>query len=227
MLDTAPALLRSQYQAGEARQLMPGGGRLAEVPFMAACRAAYGWWEGFAASRAGVWLMFLWALAEAIVWPVIPDFLLAPLAAANRRRFAVPLAAAIAGSTLGGMVAYLVASLLPDHAGTLLRLLPLVSERQISAAQQSLAIWGAAAFLFQPWSGTPLKVWVVVAAGQGMPPWPAIPLFIAARAVRMAGVALGARLLAGRFARIVRDFSLYLGAIYVALFCGGWWLVTR
>lgn len=228
MLDIAPALLRSShYQAGGERQFMPGGGGLAGVPFMAVCRAAYGWWEGFAASRAGAWLMFLWALAEATVWPVIPDFLLAPLAAANRRRFAVPLAAAIAGSTLGGIVAYLVASLLPDHAGTLLRLLPLVNERQISTAEQSLTAWGVAAFLFQPWSGVPLKVWAVVAAGQGVPPWPAIPLFIAARAVRMAGIALGARLLAGRFACIVRDCSLYLGAIYVALFGCGWWLITR
>ncbi len=206
---------------------MQGGGRRAGVPFTVACRAAYDWWEGFAGSRIATWTMFLWALAEATVWPVIPDFLLAPLAAANRRRFFVPLAAAIAGSALGGVAAYLAASLLPNDAGSLLRLLPLVSARQISAAQQSLAAWGAAAFLFQPWSGVPLKVWVVVAAGQGMPPWPAIPLFIAARAVRMAGVALGARLLAGRFAGIVRDFSLSLGAIYVALFCCGWWLLTR
>jgi membrane protein YqaA with SNARE-associated domain len=171
--------------------------------------------------------MFGWAFAEAMVWPVIPDVLLVPMAIANRRRFYVPLGAAIAGSALGGTALYLAATLLPDPAGTLLQLLPLVSERQITAAQTSLAAWGAAALLAQPWSGVPLKVWALVAVMHGIAPWPAIPLFIGARAVRMALVALAARLLGHVFAGFIRDIWLYLAALYLGLFGVGWWQLMQ
>lgn len=62
----------------------------------------------------------------------IPDVLLTPMAVASRRRFYVPLGAAIAGSALGGAALSLAATLLPDQVNTLQRLLPLVSERQIA-----------------------------------------------------------------------------------------------
>ncbi len=187
------------------------------------CRATFAWWERFASSRAGTALMFAWALAEALVWPFIPDALLVPMAAGNRRRFHVPLLAAIAGSALGGMLLFLFAFAFPGEATHYLNALPLVSDGQIAAAQQQLGERGAAGFVVQPWSGVPFKVWGLVAGIDGMTPWQVIPTFVAARAARMAVFATLGRLLAGRFTGFVRDNSLFLWLIYLVLFFYGWW----
>src|SRR5205085_868596 len=104
----------------------------------------------FATSRAGVGLMFAWAVAEAIFWPVIPDFLLVPLAAGAGRRFYKPLAAAVLGAALGGSALYLLAFWAPDAAWSLLRHAPLVDEGRIAAFQAQFAAGGVVAFLGQP-----------------------------------------------------------------------------
>jgi 1-acyl-sn-glycerol-3-phosphate acyltransferase len=191
------------------------------------CRAAFDSWERFASSRNGAALMFLWALAEAIVWPVIPDALLVPMAAGNRRRFYVPLAAAVCGSALGGLLLMLAAAWWPAPALAILEHLPLVTDRQIQTASHGLATRGALAFLAQPWSGVPLKVWGVMAGVHGIDPWSAIPLSIAARTLRMAIVATAARLIVGLLRSFLRDFSIYALAIYLVLFTYSWWQVMR
>jgi membrane protein YqaA with SNARE-associated domain len=73
------------------------------------CRALFDRWERIASGRAATGIMFVWAVAEATVWPVIPDFLLVLIAAGNRRRFYVPLAAAVLGSAVGGSAIFLLA----------------------------------------------------------------------------------------------------------------------
>lgn len=190
------------------------------------CRAAFDWWERFASSRAGTLVMFGWALAEAVVWPLIPDVLLVPMAAANRRRFYVPLAAAILGSALGGAALYLFAFWWPEWALDFLEIMPLVGDRQIETARERLATDGVSAFLGQPWSGIPFKVWGVLAGVQGLDPWRTIPAFILARALRMAVFATLARVLAGLGYTFLRDFFLYIVVIYLALFFYGWWQVV-
>ena len=183
-------------------------------------------WERFATSRAGAVTMFVWAAAEATVWPLIPDALLVPLIAANRRRFYVPLLAAIAGMALAGTALYLVAFWRPEAAHEFMGRVPLVTDGQFADAERWLAEDGVRAFLRQPWSGVPFKVWAVVAGGLEISPWQAIPTFIAARALRMAVVATLARVLAGRFTGLLRGHALLVGALYVVLFLAGWWLVT-
>jgi 1-acyl-sn-glycerol-3-phosphate acyltransferase len=190
------------------------------------CRAAFDWWQRLASGRAGVALMFGWALAEATVWPIIPDFLLAPMAAANRRRFYLPLAASILGAAVGGVLLFLFAAHAPDGAYRVLRHVPMVHESQIAAADRELVARGAAGYFVQPWSGIPFKVWAVVGGALGLSPWRAIPAFILGRGLRMTLWATLARLLASRFPRFVRDFSLFLAAIYAVVFFYGWWQVT-
>src|SRR3989440_2981457 len=188
------------------------------APLRRECRGTYDRWERFASSRLGTRLMFAWALAEATVWPIVPGFLLIPLAAANRRRFHVPLAAAVTGMAVGGATTVLFAYRAPRHAWGLLRHLPLVQEQQIDVARGHLAAHGTAAFLYQPWSGVPSKIWAVVAGSERPNPWLAIAALVIARSLRMALLAGAARLLAGRFTGAVRDHSIFLAATYVALF---------
>jgi membrane protein YqaA with SNARE-associated domain len=182
------------------------------------CRATFDRWERFTSNRHGTTLMFVWAVAEATVWPVIPEFLLVPMAADNRRRFFVPLAAAALGAAIGGVLLVLFASCLPYAAVDALGWLPLVPRAQVEEAERQLAAEGARAFVVQPWSGVPFKVWGLVAGIEGIDPWLTIPAFIAGRTARMALFATLARVLTGFFRGFVRDFSLYVLAIYVVLF---------
>jgi membrane protein YqaA with SNARE-associated domain len=191
------------------------------------CRASFDWWQRLACSRRGFWLMFAWAAAEATFWPVIPDFLLVPMAAVYGRRFYVPLAAAVLGAALGGIINYLYSTIAPAQALDILRHIPLVSESQIDIVRANLARDGIMAYLYQPWSGVPFKVWAVVGGSMHLSPLLAIPTFVAARAFRMAVFATIAGLVGARFSIFLRDYWLFVLAIYVVLFSFGlWWVAS-
>lgn len=190
------------------------------------CQIAYDWWSRLASGQAGSWLMFSWAFAEAIFWPIIPDFLLVPLAVANRRRFYRLLTAAIVGSALGGSLLFLGAAYFPVLAWDFLGQVPLVYPRQIEEVRQQVASEGIGAFVAQPWSGISFKVWAVAGGSQGLNPALAILVFTLARAFRMALFGTLARLLGGWQRRFVRDFSLYLTGCYLVLFFYEWWQIV-
>jgi membrane protein YqaA with SNARE-associated domain len=166
--------------------------------------------------------MAIWAFAEAIIWPIIPDFLLAPMIIAWPRRTSPVLAACIAGSAVGAALIYALAWTWPAEAVRALPHLPLVFEADIAVVRQRIAQDGAFAFLWQPISGIPFKVWAVVAAENAVPPVIALPLAILARAARMTVVATVAALVGARFGQSIRDHWLILLALYVIVFALGW-----
>jgi hypothetical protein len=98
---------------------------------------------------------------------------------------------------------------------------------QVGTARQQFAAHGAAALWVQPWSGVPFKVWAIVGGVRGIAPWPAVPIFIVARALRMTIVATLARLLAARYANFARDYFLVLAAAYLLVFSYGWRRVQK
>jgi 1-acyl-sn-glycerol-3-phosphate acyltransferase len=189
------------------------------------CREAWDWWERAAPSRAANAFMFAWALAEAIFWPIVPEFLLVPLAAGNRRRFYVPLTASIAGSAVGAATLYLFAYRQPGAATAFLSVLPL-SGHGYRAIAALLLVRGPAGYLAQPLSGIPSKVWVIAGAVEGMSPFRAIAVMVAARGLRMAVVATIARVFAGAFLGFLRDYSLIVFAVYLVVFFWFWWRVV-
>lgn len=184
-------------------------------------------WERFSASRPGLALMFAWAVAEATVWPVIPDALLLLMALGSRWAFPAVLAASIAGSALGGAALFGYAFAQPLAALAALPDLPTVSERTIQRAGDLLAERGPEAFWLQPVSGIPYKVVAILAAARKMDPQHVVPVSIFARTLRMAVVGVLAVALATRFRPFVRDHFLLLVGLYTALFGYGWWLTQR
>lgn len=175
-------------------------------------------WQRFADSRAAVVLIFAWALAEATVFAIIADFLLAALLLVSVSRRRLLLGACIAGMALGGIVTVVVARLWPDFALDLLRDLPLSTEAHIAGAERRLAEHGAAGFLVQPVSGIPFKAWAVVAGRQELSPWLVVAVFIVARSARMALVGALAQLLRRTVRRWLRDWFALLAGAYVVLF---------
>ncbi|MSP12183.1 MAG: hypothetical protein EXR62_04405 [Chloroflexi bacterium] len=153
-------------------------------------RAAFDRWQGFCGSRKGLTLMFLWAVAEAIVWPIIPDALLFPVAIGGRRRYWKILGAAVLGSALGGIAIYLFAYFMPGAVESILPRLPcestrLVQDFMIQRAKTALAQQGVMAFWTQPWSGVSYKVYALEGAARRFDPAAALCLSILARSLRM------------------------------------------
>ncbi len=197
--------------------------RLAELSLpRRASHSSFDAWERWSASAGSTKLQFVWAMAEATVWPILADSLLVPLALGRPRRALTHLGGAVTGMALGGIGLYLFAFRRPAEALRLLHRLPTVHTAAIDRAEKGLAAHGLAAFLFQPISGIPFKVWALLAGSQGRSPLRAIPLFILARATRMTVVALAARLVGTRYRPFLRDYFLFLATLYVAGFLYVW-----
>lgn len=190
-------------------------------------RTAWDAWQRFASSRSGASVMFGWAFAEAIAWPIIPEFLLVPLAAGARRKVLGPLVSTIVGSALGGALLFVYAAQQPDRARSWLPHLPGVTDRQVRRAFALIRARGLGALAIQPWTLVPLKVWAIVAAAEGLDVRLAIPTFATSRALRMAIFALLAAFAGDRLSRPLRDHSLFAAVAYVGVFFYGERTVMR
>ena len=116
----------------------------------------------FAHTPRAVALCLAWGLAEALLFPIVPDVAVALLAVAAPARAPLFVLAAVSGSTAGGLVAYAAGPAFVDH-------LPLVTERMADAAAGWLRGEGAGGLAHQPWSGVPYKAFAYQAADAGVP----------------------------------------------------------
>lgn len=150
----------------------------------------------FASAPRAVALVLAWAVAEALSWPLLPEFLLGVLVVAAtsdgrdnsfRRAGLVTVRltlAAAAGSLAGGALMYALAA----H-GTAPPA-PLTTPRMHAAAASQLAAEGAAGVRHQPFSGIPYKVYAAAAgrADVGLPEF--LGASVTSRTLRIAGVGL-------------------------------------
>lgn len=206
---------------------MSDGPELVSAPAIAAPRPtlsqrAFDRWSAFCSRRAALALMFCWSFAESLVWPLIPDVLLIPLVFGRPDRYRQSLATCIAGSMLGAVTLFSLATACPDQAAAILPHLPLIFEADIASVYQRIEQDGMSAFLKQPVSGIPFKVWGIVGAVSGLSPWTVLPVVLLARATRMAVLTALAVFLGTRFQSRVRNHWLIFVAIYVIVFVAGW-----
>jgi membrane protein YqaA with SNARE-associated domain len=176
--------------------------------------------RGFALSPNAGWFVFGWGMAEALVWPIVPDVPVALLAVAAPSRFLVLAGAATAGSLGGGAVAYGLGAAgigcgIGAHA-------PLVTGRMHAHALSELIAGGAGSLLGQPWSGVPYKVFALQAptAGVGFGAFLAMSAIgrghrILLVAAAFAGVAGPLRAVAARWVeRLYAPFAVVLCAVF-------------
>jgi hypothetical protein len=183
--------------------------------------------ERFADGSAAVAAMGLWAAAEAIVLPIVPDVGLCLLVLAAPRRTVRLFAAVIGGAIVGTLVLAAFASLAPDAARAALLAIPGVDTTVLAGADQALARDGVGGFAqFGP--GAPLKVYSVEWLARGGDVGGLLLGAILNRMTRI-GPALIAAALIGRFAAPwLRShshamFFLYAAfwlAVYAAYFLG-------
>jgi membrane protein YqaA with SNARE-associated domain len=129
--------------------------------------------ERLAEGRAGLVLVSVWAFAEAILLPVVPDVVACLLALAVPRRTLALFVALVAGSLAGTALLYALAIADPDAVSSMLLALPGINPDMLRMTQHLVAS-GDPLSIAQLGPGTPLKVYTVAwAAG------PATPLALA------------------------------------------------
>jgi hypothetical protein len=110
--------------------------------------------------------MAIWAAAEAVVLPIVPDVGLCLLVLAAPRRTAVLFAAVVMGAIAGTLAMVAFALQAPDAARAMLLSIPAIDPGLLASADQTLARDGVAGFA-QLGPGAPLKVYTVEWLAQG------------------------------------------------------------
>ena len=155
----------------------------------------------FARRPAAALTMGVWAAAEAIVLPIVPDVGLCLLVLAAPRRTLVLFVSVVIGAIAGTLLLAAFAMQAPDAARALLLAIPAIDPALLSSADQALARDGVAAFA-QLGPGAPLKVYTVE--------W-------LARGGDVAGLLVGTVL-----NRITRIGPALIAAAVIGQFAGSW-----
>ncbi len=119
--------------------------------------------------RAGPTVAFVWGLAEATFFFVVPDVWLTWIVA--DRTVGAGLRAclwALLGALAGGCALYAWGSLDPEGVVRLLDWVPAVSEPMLDEARRSLEAGGARAMLAGPLGGVPFKIFAAQANAAGV-----------------------------------------------------------
>jgi membrane protein YqaA with SNARE-associated domain len=166
-------------------------------------------------------LTFLWAVAEATLWPIMPDAVLVPLALRRPGSWWRLVLGAALGTLVGGVVSYRLGQQDPEHA-TIERL-PLVRPAMVAAADRWLATEGGRGAWRQPATGVPLKVFARLAGARRLPLGQFLLWAAAARSVRFTLVAGLAALLARRFPEAVARHYWLLTLVWSVVFGVALW----
>jgi membrane protein YqaA with SNARE-associated domain len=158
-------------------------------------------------------------MAEATVWPLMPDAALVPLAAARPAEWWRLALLAATGSAVGGVIGYAVGRV--ARLGWLLDLLPLVRPAMVATADSWLAREGASAVRRQPLSSIPFKVLDLLAGARRVPLGPFLFWTITARGARFLIASGLAAVLARRFQSLVRRYPRGLMLLWGILFLVG------
>lgn len=114
--------------------------------------------ENFFTSKYANWLVFFWAMAEALVWFVIPEFLLLLLIFMRIRRKRELLYYDIGGTVAGTLVAFVFH--VPER---LIASLPYIQPSMVAQVKYWYNHHGILGLAYQPFSGVPYKVFTNLA----------------------------------------------------------------
>jgi membrane protein YqaA with SNARE-associated domain len=121
------------------------------------------------ATVASLAIAFVWGLAEAMLFFIIPDVYLGFVALFNWRRGLLGTATTVVGAVLGGAIMYTLAA---SHGSAMDRLIdhvPLISPRIIQTVSENMQESGLRVMINGPKQGIPYKVYAVQAGQQAHP----------------------------------------------------------
>jgi len=120
-------------------------------------------WVRWICGAPGVALAFVWGLAEATFFFVVPDVIISLAAMLRPRRAWRHLVASLAGAIIGGLCMFLWGAHDAKHAVETVGRVPFVTHAMIQHVEDSYQHQGVVALLLGPLSGTPYKIYAVEA----------------------------------------------------------------
>ncbi len=164
---------------------------------------------------------FIWGVAEATVFFIVPDVLLSYIGLKRGARATMRSAVIAAlGAALGGIVMYLWSASDFAAAETAVAHVPAISTEMMARAQQAMGEHWFYATLLGPLTSTPFKVFAIYAPGAGVPLWAFAAASVFARLPRFLIVGFAS---AGIAAWLRRRFServilVILAAAWIAFY---------
>lgn len=169
-------------------------------------------------------LVFLWALAEATVWPFMPDALIAPLVAVDPQQWWRVVVPAVCGTVSGGMISYFLGR---RYSAKLVLRMPFVRAPMLAQCREWLASEGPRGVRHQALSMLPFKVFCMVAGETKMPLFPFFLWAIFVRGTRFLVVALLASIFGNLFPALLRDHLAAAVLVWAVLFGFGLFFMAR
>jgi membrane protein YqaA with SNARE-associated domain len=179
--------------------------------------------DDFLSSRAALILAFVWGLAEATFFFIVPDVLLTLIACRVLRPAIRATAAALVGALVGGALMYAFGSREPDSARAFLDHVPAISPDLINRVAGQISQSGLLAVLLGPLKGIPYKIYAVEWGAQNKNLAALLLISIPARYIRFFLASVAARGIARLIApltnhRAAIEMSI-LAVIWVAFYC--------
>jgi hypothetical protein len=176
--------------------------------------------------RWGVPACFLWGVAEATLFFVVPDVIVGLVALYRPRKALRAAAAAIGGALVGGLALYLTTRAVGLDMRNVIDGVPFIPHRMLVQARRDVTAHGGAGMVIAPFAGIPYKVYAVEMALRS---WNVLSLLVwtvPARAVRIvpaALVAAGVGLVFRQRLRRRPSIGLLLyAAIWVGIYASYW-----
>jgi len=174
--------------------------------------------DAFVSSRAIVALAFVWGLAEAVCFFIVPDVLLTLIACRALKPALKATLASLAGALAGGAIMYTFGARAPDSARSFLDHVPAIDSALVTRVTDQISENGLLAVLIGPLKGIPYKIYAVEWGARGGSCLGFILISIPARYIRFVLVALAAR----GIARLIEPLTDHRAAIEVSILTVIW-----
>lgn len=115
--------------------------------------------NGFLESKTAQVAAFLWGIAEATVFFIVPDVLLSAIGCRSIRKGLKATALAILGAIIGGTIMYFVGQHSLDQSQAFLTRIPAIHPQLVERVQTQLSTHGLLAVIIGPTEGIPYKIY--------------------------------------------------------------------
>ncbi len=174
--------------------------------------------DDFASGRAALILAFVWGIAEATFFFIVPDVLLTLIACRKLRPALNATIAALAGALAGGAVMYAFGMREPDTARAFLSHVPAITPALLTRVTGQISASGLLALLLGPIKGIPYKIYAVEWGARRASFIGFLVMSVPARYVRFFLAALAAR----GIARLIRPLTHHRAVIEVFILAVIW-----
>ncbi len=159
-------------------------------------------------------IAFIWGLAEATLFFIIPDVYLGLVALFNWRRGLWTPMATVSGAVVGGAIMYTLAANNGEAMAQLLTRIPLIDSTMVRSVGEQLQAGGLIAMVIGPLQAIPYKIYAVQAGQQHLPFIPFLFITIPARLERILPVVVASAVVGVVFKKHIQRYTTLILAAY-------------